>query len=82
MQRQLYPLPETVQITHPDKPVWPASGIQKDDYLFYLQKISSYILPFLSDRLLTVIRYPHGAPGESFYQKNAPELFRILLQQN
>jgi len=72
-QRQLFPLSQTIQITHPDKPIWPASGIQKDDYIFYLQNISSYILPFLSDRLLTDIRYPHGAPGESFYQKNSPD---------
>lgn len=73
MQRQLFPLPEKVTITHPDKPIWPANGIQKDDYLFYLQNISSFILPFLSDRQLTVIRYPHGVPGESFYQKNFPD---------
>ena len=30
------------------------------------------MLPFLHDRLLTVIRFPHGVPGESFYQKNSP----------
>ncbi|MEK4486638.1 DNA ligase D [Psychrobacillus sp. FSL H8-0484] len=73
MQRQLYPLPEKLQVTHPEKPIWPANGIQKDDYLFYLQHISPYILPFLRDRQLTVIRYPHGVIGESFYQKNWPD---------
>ncbi|MGF9977355.1 hypothetical protein [Viridibacillus arvi] len=31
----------------------------------------SCILLFLGERLLTVIRYPHGVPGESFYQKNS-----------
>ncbi|MET0958970.1 MAG: DNA ligase D [Psychrobacillus psychrotolerans] len=73
MQKQLYPLPPTTKITHPDKPIWPKSGIQKDDYLMYLQHISPYMLPFLKDRLLTVIRFPHGVPGESFYQKNSPD---------
>lgn len=72
-QRQLHPLPETVQITHPDKPIWPAKNIVKDEYLFYLQQVSSYFLPFLHNRLLTAIRFPHGVPGESFYQKNAPD---------
>ncbi|WP_017380726.1 DNA ligase D [Paenisporosarcina sp. TG-14] len=72
MQRQLFPLPEIMTITHPDKPIWPVISIQKDDYLLYLQNISPYILPFLRDRLLTVIRFPHGAMGESFYQKNSP----------
>lgn len=46
MQKQLYPLPPTTKITHPDKPIWPKSGIQKDDYLMYLQRIAPYMLPF------------------------------------
>lgn len=73
MQRQLSPLPGTVEISHPEKPVWPASGIQKGDYLLYLQVVAPYLLPFLKDRILTVIRFPHGAPGERFYQKNCPD---------
>lgn len=73
MQKQLHPIPPSIQITHPDKPVWPAIDIKKDDYLFYLQQISPHLLPFLYDRLLTAIRFPHGVPGESFYQKNAPD---------
>ncbi|MFJ8066322.1 DNA ligase D [Psychrobacillus sp. NPDC096426] len=72
MLRQLHPIPIAVQITHPEKPVWPSSSLSKDDYLLYLQNVSSYMLPFLRDRLLTVIRFPHGVPGESFYQKNSP----------
>lgn len=73
MQRQLFPIPETVPITHPDKPVWPEIGVTKDHYLSYLQSVSPYLLPFLLDRPLTVIRYPHGVPGESFYQKSRPD---------
>ena len=73
MQRQLFPIPDTVQITHPDKPVWPETGITKDGYLHYLQMISPYLLPFLQDRPLTLIRFPHGVPGESFYQKSSPD---------
>lgn len=73
MQRSLNPIPEIVQITHPDKSVWPASSLVKDDYLLYLQQIAPYQLPFLRNRLLTAIRFPHGVPGESFYQKNAPD---------
>ena len=71
--RQLNPIPESISITHPDKPVFPENEITKDDYLLYLQKAAPYMLPFLQNRLLTVIRYPHGVPGESFYQKNYNE---------
>ncbi|MFJ7826416.1 DNA ligase D [Psychrobacillus sp. NPDC096623] len=73
MHKQLYPLPPSTKVTHPDKPIWPDIGIQKDDYLLYLQRISPYFLPFLKDRLLTIIRFPHGVTGESFYQKNSPD---------
>ena len=41
--------------------------------MYYLQQVSSYILPFLRERLLTVIRFPDGVAGESFYQKNWPD---------
>ncbi|WP_432358071.1 DNA ligase D [Sporosarcina sp. UB5] len=71
--RQVNPIPEHVQITHPDKPVWPKVGLEKDDYLLYLQMAASFMLPFLKERHLTLIRYPHGVPGEKFYQKSVPD---------
>ncbi|WP_100404656.1 DNA ligase D [Bacillus solitudinis] len=74
MQRQLFPFPEKIDITHPDKPLWPKSRVDKDDYLLYLQKIAPHLMPFLKDRLLTVIRFPHGLLSEErFYQKNRPD---------
>ncbi len=80
MLRSLNPIPEIVQVTHPDKPVWPKSEIVKDDFLLYLQHIAPYMLPFLQNRLLTAIRFPHGVPGESFYQKNAPDYTPDFVQ--
>ncbi|WP_060204307.1 DNA ligase D [Sporosarcina koreensis] len=71
--RQLNPIPEKVQITHPDKPVWPKQGLEKDDYLLYLQTAAPFMLPLLEERHLTLIRYPHGVPGEKFYQKSVPD---------
>jgi len=73
MQRQLNPIPEHVTVTHPDKPIFIENEYVKDDYLLYLQKIAPVMLPFIYNRLLTIIRYPHGVPGESFYQKHFPE---------
>ncbi len=63
---------EQVTITSPLKPVWPDKNIRKQDYLIYLTQASPYLLPFLQNRSLTVIRYPHGVGGESFFQKNCP----------
>lgn len=74
MLHQLIPIPESVQITHPNKPVFHSIGISKEDYIYYLQNVAPFILPFLRSRPLTLIRYPHGVPGESFYQKSSPEI--------
>ncbi|MED0659667.1 DNA ligase D [Bacillus smithii] len=66
-------IPEQVEITHPLKPIWPACGYTKLDYLSYLRKTAPRMLPFLKDRVLTVIRYPHGVEDEAFFQKNCPD---------
>lgn len=79
------PLPEEIEITHPDKPLWRNKQIMKKDYIDYLQNVSSFLLPFLENRLLTVIRFPHGMDGEKFYQKNcpdyAPDFIRTFLHE-
>ncbi|MGG3470098.1 DNA ligase D [Neobacillus pocheonensis] len=73
-------LPTNLEITHPDKPLWEKLDIQKADYILYLREVSPYMLPFLYNRLLTVIRYPHGMFGEAFYQKNCPDYAPEFVQ--
>ncbi|WP_082232315.1 DNA ligase D [Halobacillus massiliensis] len=65
-------LPENVEFTNEDKPLWPG-GIRKRDYLVYLRHVFPYMKPFLKEKKLTVIRYPHGIGDESFFQKHLPE---------
>ena len=69
-----------LEITSPDKPLWPSKVITKLKYLQYLIEISPYMLPFLKNRILTVIRYPHGVGGELFYQKNCPDYAPDFIQ--
>jgi bifunctional non-homologous end joining protein LigD len=52
--------------------MWPETGTTKLDYITYLFQVSDYILPYVKNRCLTVIRFPDGVEGESFYQKNIP----------
>ncbi|MCA1031240.1 DNA ligase D [Bacillus timonensis] len=66
-------LTHELAITNPDKPLFRDRAFSKQDYINYLFFTAPYILPFLKNRLLTVIRYPHGEYGESFYQKNCPD---------
>lgn len=62
-----------ITITNPDKLLWPEAGITKQLYLSYMIKAAPFMLPHVKDRLLTVIRYPHGIHGKHFYQKNVPD---------
>ncbi|OFW79844.1 MAG: DNA polymerase domain-containing protein, partial [Alicyclobacillus sp. RIFOXYA1_FULL_53_8] len=61
-----------VTITNPDKLLWPEANITKAGYIQYMIEVSPWLLPYLRDRPLTLIRYPHGVHGHSFYQKNCP----------
>ncbi|CAG9620525.1 Bifunctional non-homologous end joining protein LigD [Sutcliffiella rhizosphaerae] len=69
----LQELPPKVSITNPKKTLWNKPLVMKQDYLRYLASCAPFLLPFIQDRLLTVIRFPHGVDGESFYQKNCPD---------
>ncbi len=60
----------TLKLTHLEKPYWP--GITKGDLLAYWQKLASVALPLLAGRPLSLVRYPHGWSGQSFWQKNLP----------
>ncbi|WP_257008171.1 DNA ligase D [Bacillus sp. FJAT-45350] len=64
---------EEVTVTNPQKILWSSINWSKQDYLSYLQQVSPYMMPFLKERLLTVIRYPNGIDKEAFYQKNCPD---------
>ncbi|WP_276353926.1 non-homologous end-joining DNA ligase [Cohnella caldifontis] len=62
-----------LNVTHPDKPIWPDRNITKLVYLQQLIKLGPYLLPHTEGRYLTTIRFPEGIGGTSFYQKNAPQ---------
>ncbi len=61
-----------IEMTHPDKILWPLAGIRKADYLRALVELAPYLIPYCRDRYLTTIRYPGGVEEKHFYQKNAP----------
>ncbi|WP_064091285.1 DNA ligase D [Rossellomorea aquimaris] len=73
-------LPVNVELTSLDKELWKKPFIQKLDYIRFLRKMSVVILPFLKNRPLTCIRYPHGIFGDSFFQKNRPEYAPSFIQ--
>lgn len=63
---------ERIKLSNPNKYLWLNEGITKMDYIQSLAYLSSFILLYSNNRLLSTIRYPDGFDKEFFYQKNAP----------
>jgi bifunctional non-homologous end joining protein LigD len=60
-----------VSFSNLDKLYFP-SGFTKGDMIRYYIEVAPFMLPHLEDRPVTLIRFPDGVKGESFYEKNAP----------
>ncbi len=65
-------MPQGIEPSNLHKVFWPKAGLTKGDLLAYFDELAPCFLPTLRDRPLTVIRYPDGVEGGSFYQKNTP----------
>ncbi len=62
-----------LRLSNLDKPFWPDEGITKGDLLAYYRAVAPALLPHLRDRPFTMRRYPDGAYGSAFFQKDAPK---------
>jgi bifunctional non-homologous end joining protein LigD len=62
-----------LRLSNLDKPFWPEEGITKGDLLRYYRDVAPVLVPHLKNRPFTMRRYPHGAYGEAFFQKDAPK---------
>lgn len=61
-----------VRLTNPDKVFFPDDGFTKGDLVGYYAAVAPVLLPHLADRALSMSRYPNGATGDSFYEKQCP----------
>jgi bifunctional non-homologous end joining protein LigD len=61
-----------VEVSNLAKVFYPRSGFTKGQVIDYYVRISPYLLPHLKHRPITLKRYPNGADGLFFYEKNCP----------
>ena len=62
-----------VRLTNLDKLFWHDEKITKGELIQYYADVAPYLLPHIRDRAMVMKRYPHGASGEFFFMKRAPE---------
>ncbi len=63
-----------VEITRPDKPLFPC-GITKADLARYYEQVAGAMLPHIRDRPLNLERYPDGIEAERIMQQSASRYF-------
>ncbi|HEY5767463.1 MAG TPA: non-homologous end-joining DNA ligase [Candidatus Udaeobacter sp.] len=63
----------TIEVSNLTKLLFPDDHIVKAQLIEYYLKIAPTILAHVKGRPLSLVRYPDGIGGESFFQKNRPE---------
>ncbi len=73
-KRDFRATPADIEVTHPDKVLFPDEGYTKGDVAAYYRAVADRLLPFLRDRPVTLERLPDGigAGKPHFWQKNTP----------
>ncbi len=62
-----------LELSNLEKVLYPEAGVVKAEIIQYYFKIAPTILTHLKGRPLTLVRFPDGIHGETFYQKNRPD---------
>ncbi len=60
-----------VELTHPDRVLYPSQGLTKRALAEYFVQVADWMLPYVQDRILTLVRCPRGQGAECFFQKHA-----------
>ncbi len=65
---------QTLELTNLNKVFWPKEKYTKADLIKYYTEIADVIPPYLKDRPQSMLRWPNGIEGESFFQKESSSL--------
>jgi bifunctional non-homologous end joining protein LigD len=71
----------TVEITHPDKLLFPDDGISKADLADYYERVCEWMLPHIRFRPVSMQRFPDGIGGKGFFHKDVPDYFPKWLRR-
>jgi len=70
--------PATIDLTHPERVVFPDSGITKQQVFDYYRAMARWLLPEIRERPLSIVRCPQGAGRPCFFQKHhTPGMDRV-----
>ena len=64
-----------LEISRPDKVLFPDDGITKLEFVQYYADVADAMLPFAKGHPVAMLRMPNGIKGQRFFQKQAPDYF-------
>src|SRR3979409_1781802 len=64
-----------VGISHPDKVLFPQTGLTKLDLARHYERVAPLMLPYVRDRPLALQAFPDGIEGDGFFMKAVPRYF-------
>jgi len=62
-----------LKLSNLEKAIYKKEGILKAEVIQYYLQVAPTLLKYIRGRPLSLIRYPEGIEGETFFQKNRPE---------
>lgn len=72
---------QNITVSNPQKVLFPESGTVKEELVRYYLRAADLMLPHVSGRPLTLVRFPDGAGGDEFYQKEAQDYFPDFIRR-
>jgi bifunctional non-homologous end joining protein LigD len=69
------PINTLISLTHPEKILYPKTKTTKLDLIHYYEQIQDWILPYVINRPLSVLRCPEGYGKTCFFQKHPHKHF-------
>lgn len=70
-----------IEITHPEKILYPKAKIDKGAVVEYYGLIAEYMLPYIKNRPLSLKQYPAGINNVGFFHKHAAEFYPKYIQR-
>jgi len=61
-----------LRLSNLDKVLYPEAGFTKAQVVDYYARIGAVMLPHLTDRPMTLVRWPDGVDSQSFFEKRCP----------
>jgi bifunctional non-homologous end joining protein LigD len=65
----------TVELSHPDKVLFPQAKVTKRDLARHYERVAPVMLPYVSGRPLALQAFPNGIDGPGYFMKAVPDYF-------